>query len=74
MTIAGRQLFSLMCVQGRERRQKKMAGRQRRGVAEDVQVQSERDRKVHRQKTGRKWNETRREKIKRKKGISELDS
>lgn len=51
-----------------------MAGRQRRGVAEDVQVQSERDRKVHRQKTGRKWNETRREKIKRKKGISELDS
>ena len=43
-----------------------MAGR--RGVAEDVQVHSERDRKVHRKKTDRKWNETRGEKIKRKKG------
>lgn len=49
-----------------------MAGR-RRGVAEDVQVHSECDRKVHRRKTDRKWNETRGEKIKRKKEISELD-
>lgn len=53
----------LMCARVRGRR---MAGRW--GVAEDVQVHSERDRKVHRQKTDRKWNETRGEKIKRKKG------
>lgn len=50
------------------------AGTRRQGVAEDVQVHSERDRKVHRQETARKWNETRGEKIKRKKEIIERDS
>lgn len=49
-----------------------MAGR--RGVAADVQVRSECDRKVHRQKTGRTWNETRGGKIKRKKEIIERNS
>lgn len=44
------------------------------GVAEYVQVHSERDRKVHRQKTDRKWNETRGEKIKRKKENIERES
>lgn len=44
------------------------------GVAEDVQVRSECDREVHRRKTDRNRNETRRGKIKRKKGMSELGS
>lgn len=51
--IAGRQLSLLMRVQGRGRG-RRMAGRRWR-VAEDVQVRSESDRKVHTQKADRKW-------------------
>ena len=61
-----------MCVQGRGRR-RRMAGRRRR-VTEDVQVHSESDRQVHTHTESRQKVETWREKIKRKKEISELDS